>query len=173
MRVISSGFAAFASVAALLAGLAVAAEVRAAPAPAGNLSAAATVPTGESARAGKPAGETVRAGEPVEGLVPARMGGGAGKPAGEEPENFGASCRTVVQGSRVTAYCRNPYPVTDRVRLHVECARWWDLDADSAPVDVAPTDYARVTARCWKEVAAAWLTHEPVDPPPARDSSGT
>jgi hypothetical protein len=144
MRVISSGFAAFASVAALLAGLAVAAEVRAAPAPAGE--SAASVRPGERA---------------------------AGKPAGEDPENFGASCRTVVQGSRVTAYCRNPYPVTDRVRLHVECARWWDLDTDSAPVDVAPADYARVTARCWKEVAAAWLTHQPVEPPPARDSAGT
>ncbi|GAA3909381.1 hypothetical protein GCM10022244_19260 [Streptomyces gulbargensis] len=163
MRAIPSGFAAFASVAALLAGLAVAADVRAAPVPAEDLSTAATLPAEESVRAGEPAEESVRA----------RAGDGAGKPAGEEPENFGASCRTVVQGSRVTAYCRNPYPVTDRVRLHVECERWWDLDTDSAPVDVVPTDYARVTARCWKEVAAAWLTHQPVDPPPARDSSGT
>ncbi|MER7621208.1 hypothetical protein [Streptomyces sp. NPDC126503] len=170
MRAIPSGFAAFASVAALLAGLAVAADVRAAPVPAEDLSTAATLPAGEPVRAGDDLdGAGKRAGEPVR----ARAGDGAGKPEGGEPENFGASCRTVVQGSRVTAYCRNPYPVTDRVRLHVECERWWDLDTDSAPVDVVPTDYARITARCWKEVAAAWLTHQPVDPPPARDSSGT
>ncbi|GAA3397120.1 hypothetical protein [Streptomyces roseoviridis] len=81
--------------------------------------------------------------------------------AAGERENFGASCGIVVEGSHVTAYCRNPYPDTDRVRLHVECARWWDLDTDSAPVAVAPADYARVTGRCWKEVGSAWITHEP------------
>ncbi|MGW0122802.1 hypothetical protein [Streptomyces sp. NPDC003327] len=137
---IPRGFAAFASVAVLLTGFAVAAEVRAAPAPAEELPA------------------TARA-------APAPVG-----PPGEEPENFGASCRTVVEGSRVTAHCSNPYPRTDRVRLHVECDRWWDLDIDSAPVDVDPAAHARVTARCWKEVRAAWITHEPVAeplPPPA------
>ncbi|MFI8516223.1 hypothetical protein ACIGEZ_00120 [Streptomyces sp. NPDC085481] len=82
-------------------------------------------------------------------------------PAAAEDENVGASCRTVVEGSSVTAHCQNPFPRTDRVRLHVECARWWDLDSDSAPVDVGPADYAQVSGRCWKEVRSAWITHEP------------
>ncbi len=129
MRALHRGFAAHASVAALLLGTAVAAEVHAAPAPAEEI--AVTVP------------------------------------AAEGPEDFGASCHTVVEGSRVTAHCRNPYPRTDRIRLHVECDPWWDLDADSAPVDVAPADHATVTARCWKDVRAAWVTHEPADPAPS------
>ncbi|MFE7553865.1 hypothetical protein [Streptomyces gardneri] len=129
MRAIRHGFGAFASVAVLLTGIAVAAEVRAAPAPAEERPAAA--------------------------------------PPADEPENFGASCRTVVQGSRVTAYCQNPYPATDRVRLHVECDRWWDIDTDSAPVDVGPADYAQVSGRCWKEVRSAWVTHQPAEPEPA------
>ncbi|WP_328945367.1 hypothetical protein OG259_31700 [Streptomyces sp. NBC_00250] len=129
MRAIRSGFGAFASVAVLLTGTAVAAEVRAAPAPAEQLPVTA--------------------------------------PAAEEPENFGASCRTVVEGSSVTAHCQNPYPRTDRVRLHVECERWWDIDSDSAPVDVGPADYGKVTGRCWKEVRSAWITHQPADQAPA------
>ncbi|MBD0709916.1 MULTISPECIES: hypothetical protein [unclassified Streptomyces] len=84
-----------------------------------------------------------------------------------ETEDFGASCRTLVQGSRVTAYCQNPYPLADRVRLHVECERWWDVDADSAPVEVAPADYAQLGGRCWKEVRSAWITHQPADRPPS------
>ncbi|WP_406057207.1 hypothetical protein OG462_12070 [Streptomyces sp. NBC_01077] len=136
MRAIRHGFGAFVSVAVLLTGIAVAAEVRAAPAPAEEVPATA--------------------------------------PAAEEPENFGASCRTVVQGSRVTAHCQNPYPRTDRVRLHVECERWWDIDSDSAPVDVGPADYGKITGRCWKEVGAAWVTHQPADqapdPAPVRGS---
>ncbi|MEU9865909.1 hypothetical protein AB0D99_34100 [Streptomyces sp. NPDC047971] len=118
--------AALASAAVLLAGLAVAAEVRAAPGPA-------------------------------EDAPPA---------VAQEPEDFGASCRTVVEGSRVTAYCHNPYPDTDRVRLHVECDRWWDVDTDSAPVDVDATAYVQLSGRCWKEVRTAWLTHQRVEPAP-------
>ncbi|MFJ5934966.1 hypothetical protein AB9128_10765 [Streptomyces cinereoruber] len=133
MRVIRQGFGAFASVAVLLTGVALAAEVRAAPAPAEEPAAA---------------------------------------PAAGEPENFGASCRTDVEGSRVTAHCQNPYPRTDRVRLHVECEQWWDVDTDSAPVDVGPADYAQLTGRCWKEVRSAWITHQPADPEPAPGSSG-
>ncbi|MEU8620895.1 hypothetical protein [Streptomyces sp. NPDC048623] len=121
-----------------LAGLAVAAEVRAAPAPAAD----ATAATGTSSGAGS----GVRAEDPED------TGG---------DEDVGASCRTLVQGSVVTAHCQNPYPRTDRVRLHVECARWWDLDSDSAAAEVGPADYAQVTARCWKEVSSAWITHEP------------
>ncbi|AVH98129.1 hypothetical protein GCM10010497_33070 [Streptomyces cinereoruber] len=134
MHVTRHGFGAFASVAVLLTGVALATEVRAAPAPAEEVPLAA--------------------------------------PAPGEPENFGASCRTDIEGSRVTAHCQNPYPRTDRVRLHVECERWWDLDTDSAPVDVGPADYAQLTGRCWKEVRAAWITHQPADPEPAPDSSG-
>ncbi|MGW4721025.1 hypothetical protein [Streptomyces sp. NPDC004291] len=133
MRVIRQGFGAFASVAVLLTGVALAAEVRAAPAPAEEPAAA---------------------------------------PAPGEQENFGASCRTDVEGSRVTAHCQNPYPRTDRVRLHVECEQWWDVDTDSAPVDVGPADYAQLTGRCWKEVRSAWITHQPADPEPAPGSSG-
>ncbi|MFF8292341.1 hypothetical protein ACF068_24335 [Streptomyces sp. NPDC016309] len=78
-------------------------------------------------------------------------------------EVYVASCRTSVEGSRVTAYCHNPYPGTDRVQLHVECARWWDIDSDSRPVDVGPTVYAELTQRCWKEVGDAWISHRPVN----------
>lgn len=51
------------------------------------------------------------------------------------PEPFGASCRSRVAGSRVISYCHNPYPRTDGVRLHIECARWWDLDSDGPEVE--------------------------------------
>ncbi|NKY14344.1 hypothetical protein HGA06_09265 [Streptomyces somaliensis DSM 40738] len=85
--------------------------------------------------------------------------------ADDHGERTGASCRTEVDGSRVTAYCHNPYPHTDRVRLHVECARWWDVDADSAPVEVPATAYVELTERCWKEVGAAWISHDPLPGP--------
>ncbi|MGW5423236.1 hypothetical protein [Streptomyces sp. NPDC003943] len=124
MRALHRGAAALATAAALVTGIAVAAEVRAAPAPVA------------------PADRTPAA-------------------ARQDSEDFGASCRTLVQGSVVTAHCRNPFPRTDHVRLHVECARWWDVDTDSAPVAVDPADYAQVTGRCWKEVRSAWITHEP------------
>ncbi|MFC8295737.1 hypothetical protein ACFUJ0_22270 [Streptomyces sp. NPDC057242] len=132
MRATRRETGALVSVAVLLTGVALAAEVRAAPAPAGRPAAA---------------------------------------PATGEPEDFGASCRTDVEGSRVTAHCQNPYPRTDRVRLHVECEEWWDVDTDSAPVDVGPADYARLTGRCWKEVRSAWITHRPADPEPAAPGS--
>ncbi|MGW7052090.1 hypothetical protein [Streptomyces sp. NPDC054887] len=72
---------------------------------------------------------------------------------------FGSTCRTTVEGSRVVAYCHNPYPATDLVRLHVECDRWWDIDADGLPVEVAPAQTVRLTDRCWKEVRTAWVSH--------------
>ncbi|MEV8585993.1 hypothetical protein [Streptomyces sp. NPDC051180] len=130
MRAIRQGFGAFATVAVLLTGIAVADEVRTAPAPAEDLPAAA--------------------------------------PPAAEPVVFEASCRTLVEGSRVTAHCQNPYPRSDRVSLHVECERWWDVDTDSASVDIGPADYAKITGRCWKEVRAAWVTHRPADPAPER-----
>ncbi|CAM5354718.1 hypothetical protein SXANM310S_05253 [Streptomyces xanthochromogenes] len=81
-------------------------------------------------------------------------------PAAPRPEPFGAACHTSVQGSHVTAYCHNPYPATDRVRLHTDCANWWDLDADAAAVAVGPGQTVRLTDRCWKDVRTVWVTHQ-------------
>ncbi|MFD6989483.1 hypothetical protein [Streptomyces sp. NPDC059943] len=83
---------------------------------------------------------------------------------GRERDPFGASCRTTIEGSSVTAFCHNPYPGTDRVQLHVECARWWDVDSDSAPVEAGPARHVRLAGRCWKEVDSAWVSHARVDP---------
>ncbi|MEV6649493.1 hypothetical protein [Streptomyces sp. NPDC051219] len=89
--------------------------------------------------------------------------GGAAPPSGRtpEPERFGAECRTMIDGSRVSAFCHNPYPETDLVRLHVECDRWWDIDGDSAPVVIGPAGYAELSDRCWKEIRAVWISHQP------------
>ncbi|MFI5682896.1 hypothetical protein [Streptomyces sp. NPDC051636] len=75
---------------------------------------------------------------------------------------FGAECRTTVRGSHVVAYCHNPYVDTDRVRLHIECARWWDLDTDGVPVDAGPAMTVRLAGRCWKDVRSAWVSHQKV-----------
>ncbi|MET7682994.1 hypothetical protein [Streptomyces sp. NPDC005423] len=83
----------------------------------------------------------------------------ARKPAAA-PELFGAECRTAVNGSYVTAYCHNPYPQTDRVALHMECDRWWDLDSDGSGTDVGPAQTVRLTGRCWKEVRSVWVSHQ-------------
>ncbi|CAL9561157.1 hypothetical protein SUDANB6_04663 [Streptomyces sp. enrichment culture] len=83
-------------------------------------------------------------------------------PAGEEAgpsRPFGAACRIRVTGSRVTAYCHNPYPDPDHVSLHVECAHWWDLDGDGAAVEAGPAQTVRLTGRCWDEVGSAWVSH--------------
>ncbi|MFG2790680.1 hypothetical protein [Streptomyces sp. NPDC048419] len=81
-----------------------------------------------------------------------------GKPP--SPQLFGADCRTRITGSHVTAYCHNPYPQTDAVSLHVECARWWDLDTDGTPVDTGPAMTVRLTGRCWEEVRSVWISHQ-------------
>ncbi|MCX4785835.1 MULTISPECIES: hypothetical protein [unclassified Streptomyces] len=86
-------------------------------------------------------------------------GAGASAPDAPTPEPAGSECRTSVLGSRVVAYCHNPYPSTDRVQLHTECRRWWDIDADATPVDVGPGQTVRLDDRCWKEVGSAWVTH--------------
>ncbi|MFC9928316.1 hypothetical protein [Streptomyces sp. NPDC127190] len=75
------------------------------------------------------------------------------------PGLFGASCRIAVQGSHVVAYCHNPYVDIDRVSLHIECAHWWDIDTDTAPVDAGPAMTVRLTGRCWTQVRAAWVSH--------------
>lgn len=82
----------------------------------------------------------------------------AAEPAAPAP--FGAECRIAVRGSEAVANCHNPYVDTDRVRLHVECARWWDLDTDSAPADTGPAETVRLTGRCWKEIRVVWVSHQ-------------
>ncbi|WP_105974869.1 hypothetical protein [Streptomyces geranii] len=77
----------------------------------------------------------------------------------ERPEPFGATCHTRIAGSQVTAYCHNPYVATDRVRLHIECDRWWDLDSDGVQVEAGPAQTVRLTGRCWKEVRSVWVSH--------------
>ncbi|WP_328539509.1 hypothetical protein [Streptomyces sp. NBC_00344] len=78
------------------------------------------------------------------------------------PAPFGSGCRTSVKGSEVAVYCHNPYVPADRVALHIECSRWWDLDVDSAAVEVDPAQTVRLTGRCWKEVRAVWVSHQRV-----------
>ncbi|MFI1527420.1 hypothetical protein [Streptomyces griseus] len=98
--------------------------------------------------------------------VPLGVHAARGADAGTEaeppkPEPAGSECRTAVEGSRAVAYCHNPYPSTDLVRLHVECDRWWDVDADGVAVAVEPGRTVRLEDRCWKEIATAWVSHRP------------
>ncbi|MEU5599015.1 hypothetical protein [Streptomyces sp. NPDC020298] len=95
---------------------------------------------------------------PYEAMPHARVKGGK-QPF---PELFGAECRTAVSGSQVVAYCHNPYVGIDRVRLHIECDRWWDLDTDGDPVDTDPAMTVRLAGRCWKEVRSVWISHQKV-----------
>ncbi|GAA2277269.1 hypothetical protein GCM10010145_57840 [Streptomyces ruber] len=89
--------------------------------------------------------------------VPHARAGEDGPQVTREPS--GAECRTGVHGSRVVAHCHNPYPDADQVRLHVECARWWDLDTDGPPVVADPARTVRLTGRCWQEIGSAWVSH--------------
>ncbi|MBX9393552.1 hypothetical protein K4749_08080 [Streptomyces sp. TRM72054] len=93
---------------------------------------------------------------PYDAMPHARAGAGDAK----APPPFGAACRTRIEGSHVVAHCHNPYVDVDRVRLHIECDRWWDLDTDSAPVDTEPAMTVRLTGRCWKEVRSVWISHQ-------------
>jgi hypothetical protein len=88
-----------------------------------------------------------------------RAASGSAAPRAPSPEPSGAECRTTVDGSRVVAYCHNPYPSVDLVQLHAECSRWWDVDADGIAVAVQPGRTVRLEDRCWKEVAKAWVSH--------------
>jgi hypothetical protein len=78
----------------------------------------------------------------------------------QERGPFGAECRMAVSGSHVTAYCYNPYPDADRLRLHIECERWWDIDSDSASVTAHPARTVVLTGRCWKEIRTIWVSHQ-------------
>ncbi|MFC9426951.1 hypothetical protein [Streptomyces sp. NPDC056987] len=86
----------------------------------------------------------------------------AGRPGQDRPgaDRFHATCRTEIRGSRALAYCHNPYPETDRVRLHVDCARWWDIDTVGAAVDIPAAGYVRLADRCWKEIRSVRVSHE-------------
>ncbi|MDT0573936.1 hypothetical protein RM704_41925 [Streptomyces sp. DSM 3412] len=78
----------------------------------------------------------------------------------DKPDPFGAACHSTVTGSQVIGYCFNPHAAVDHVRLHIECARWWDLDSDSAAVETGPARTVRLTGRCWKEVRSVWFSHQ-------------
>ncbi|WP_411293814.1 hypothetical protein [Streptomyces kunmingensis] len=84
---------------------------------------------------------------------------GHARVAEPKKELFGAGCRIVVDGTRATAACHNPYPVVDRVALHIECDPWWDIDTDTAPTEVGPAGTVRLDGRCWKNVRTAWVSH--------------
>ncbi|WP_405611485.1 hypothetical protein [Streptomyces sp. NBC_00076] len=75
------------------------------------------------------------------------------------PELFGATCHSRITGSRVSAYCHNPYVPVDLVSLHIECDRWWDIDTDGAALAAGPAQTVRLTGRCWKEVRSVWVSH--------------
>ncbi|WP_395572718.1 hypothetical protein [Streptomyces sp. BK79] len=92
---------------------------------------------------------------PYEAMSHARVPAGDTEPT----ELFGAECRVRVDDSDVTAYCHNPYPETDHVRLHIECVDWWDLDSDGPAVPAGPAQTVRLDGRCWNEVQAAWVSH--------------
>ncbi|MCC3654884.1 hypothetical protein LIX60_26125 [Streptomyces sp. S07_1.15] len=91
-----------------------------------------------------------------------RPSGRTAEGEGERRREYRAGCRTEIDGSQATVYCHNPYPVVDRVRLHVECEQWWDLDADTRPVEIGPAQTAELSARCWKTIGRAWVTHDVV-----------
>ncbi|WPB94033.1 hypothetical protein [Streptomyces malaysiensis] len=83
----------------------------------------------------------------------------SGSAAQERPRPREAACSTSVRGSHATTDCFNPNPGVDRVQLHVECARWWDPDMDTRPVEVGPAEHVRLAERCWKEIRKAWVSH--------------
>ncbi|MET8634560.1 hypothetical protein ACWEQ2_11280 [Streptomyces sp. NPDC004096] len=94
---------------------------------------------------------------PRAGVVQAHGDATTGKST--DPQPFGAECRVGVAGSDVVAYCHNPFPDTDRVSLHIECAQWWDIDTDTAPVEAGPALTVRLSGRCWENVRSAWVGH--------------
>ncbi|MGW0839729.1 hypothetical protein ACWD26_06160 [Streptomyces sp. NPDC002787] len=122
-----------------------------------------TLPS-ESAPHARAGGENAHA-RVGEGNDYARVGGGSdyARVTPGKPDPFGAACRSTVTGSHVIAHCFNPYVAVDRVRLHIECARWWDIDSDGAPVETGPAQTVRLIGRCWKEVRSVWFSHQRAD----------
>ncbi|MET9296356.1 hypothetical protein [Streptomyces sp. NPDC003077] len=79
-------------------------------------------------------------------------------PPSDEP--LRAWCRTGVRGSTGSAECFNPNASVDRVRLHVECRRWYDPDVDTAAERIGPAGHASLSGRCWHEVDDVWISHD-------------
>ncbi|WP_425835503.1 hypothetical protein [Streptomyces fractus] len=90
--------------------------------------------------------------------------GGHARVADKKREYFGADCRIDIDRSLVSAECHNPYPTVDRVALHIECDKWWDIDTDSRPKAVYPAETLRLDGRCWKNVRTAWVSHQKAAP---------
>ncbi|WP_030684231.1 hypothetical protein [Streptomyces sp. NRRL B-1347] len=108
-----------------------------------------------SAQRAREQADAAESAESAESAVPAS----SPRPAAAD-RPFGAECRSNVVRSQVVAYCHNPYPEADRLRLHIECDRWWDIDSDSRPVTAGPARTVRLTGRCWKEVRSVWISHQ-------------
>lgn len=83
----------------------------------------------------------------------------AGDGRRDDRKRYRAHCGLVIEGSRANASCHNPYPAADRLQLHIECERWWDIDADGAPAVLEPAGYVQLSGRCWKEIGKAWVSH--------------
>lgn len=96
---------------------------------------------------------------PLSGTGPAEASA-PHRPPTEPARPFGADCRTQTEGSEVTVHCHNPYPETDRVRLHIECDAWWDIDTDSTAVAVEPALTVRLAGRCWQDVRSVRISHQ-------------
>ncbi|MFI5758444.1 hypothetical protein [Streptomyces sp. NPDC051569] len=153
MRPLRRRTAALTAAALITTGLALSTEVRGTPEP--TPVAVSPVPP----RAGAAADRTGAAADRSEAIAD-RHGRGR--------ERLHAYCRTKIKGSHATAYCQNPNPEPDRVQLHIECEHWWDIDADSAPVELLPAGYVQLSDRCWKEIRSVWVSHaEPLRPAPS------
>ncbi|MFG2893183.1 hypothetical protein [Streptomyces sp. NPDC048248] len=72
-----------------------------------------------------------------------------------------AQCRTTVVRSTATATCFNPHGNISRVRLHIECKRWYDPDVDSLAEAVGPAQRVTLSGRCWQEIEDIWVSHDP------------
>ncbi|MGW2634195.1 hypothetical protein ACWC2K_33435 [Streptomyces chattanoogensis] len=72
-----------------------------------------------------------------------------------------ARCRTAVVGSTGVARCFNPNGTISRIRLHIECGRWYDPDVDTRAAAVGPAERITVTGHCWQEIEDLWVSQEP------------
>ncbi|WP_044364551.1 hypothetical protein [Streptomyces natalensis] len=82
-------------------------------------------------------------------------------PAADDPQDIPrAQCRTAVAGSTATARCFNPNGNLSRIRLHIECRRWYDPDVDTRAAPDGPAQQITLTGHCWQEIAEAWVSQE-------------